>query len=151
MGERWRKNTKARKISKEDEKYQNIYQQLEEEMRPPQADQSEDDDDASKASSEQESSIVPYNPLERSIVLLAPDLSIKHPKGNNGRNVILPNQASAEELQQPQKTQDKISISDWKTGMPLHTQEEIDNLFRTDEDVAEREVVFDSLNEQYLQ
>lgn len=146
--EKWRKNTK--KQSKANEKYENIYQQLEEEMRPRRADQSEDGDGASKASSEQESSIVPYNPQMKSIVLLAPDLSIKHPKGNNGRNVILPNHALAEELQQPQKIQEQISITNWKTAMPSHAQEEIDNLFRTDEDVAEREVVFDSLNEQYL-
>merc|ERR1711862_524793 len=96
-------------------------------------------------------SIVPYNPKQSSLVLLTPTLSIRHPKGNNGRNLILPGKATPEELKTPQKVEDKINMSNWKADMPSQTQEEIDNLFRTDEDVAEREVVFDSLNEQYLE
>jgi len=77
---------------------------------------------------------------------------IHYPRGPNNRPVILPNQATAEELAAPtQKPEDKLNFEEWKAGVPDEAADELDCFFRTDDEVREREAVFNAQNKEYIE
>lgn len=77
---------------------------------------------------------------------------IQYPLGSNHRPVILPNQATAEELEAPtQKAVDQLNFEEWKAGVPEDADAEVDLLFRGDEEVREREAVFNAQNKEYIE
>ncbi|KAL3772234.1 hypothetical protein ACHAWO_012632 [Cyclotella atomus] len=77
---------------------------------------------------------------------------IAYPLGVNHKPVILPNQASLEELEAPtQKAIDQLNFEEWKAGVPEDTDAEVDFLFRTDDEVREREAVFNAQNKEYIE
>jgi transcription factor IIIB subunit 2 len=64
---------------------------------------------------------------------------------------LLPDQATAEELQQStQATEEKINLSAWKEEMPATAMDEIENLFRSEEEVVQKEAIFNKMNKEYL-
>ena len=64
---------------------------------------------------------------------------------------MLPDQATPEELQQStQATEEKINLSAWKEKMPATTIDEIENLFRSEEEVMQKETIFNKMNKEYL-
>jgi transcription factor IIIB subunit 2 len=77
---------------------------------------------------------------------------IQYPKGNNGKALVLPDEATAEELQKsihPQAA--KLNLEEWKMTMPLTQQDEIDDLFRDDEEVKQKEAIFNKMNKDYIE
>lgn len=99
------------------------------------------------------------NPTEQQIVLHVdgttqvnnPDIAKMYPKSKHGRSIVLPNQATAEELQEStQAVEDKLDLVSWKEGMPESDMEDIENLFRSDEEIAQKEAIFNKLNKDYL-
>lgn len=77
---------------------------------------------------------------------------IAYPLGKNNRPIVLPNQATAEELAAPtQKVEDVLNFEEWKAAVPTDAADEVDFLFRTDEEVREREAVFNAQNKDYLE
>lgn len=77
---------------------------------------------------------------------------IEYPLGKNHRPVVLPNQATAEELTAPtQKAEDVLPYEEWKAAVPDAAADEVDFLFRTDDEVREREAVFNAQNKDYLE
>lgn len=82
----------------------------------------------------------------------APLATIPYPRGVNGAALVLRNQATAEELQVPSvPPEGKMNLSSWKTSIPESTVDEIDLLFHTDEEVKQKEAVFNRLNKEYLE
>lgn len=78
-------------------------------------------------------------------------MSIRYPKGNNGKALVLPNQATAEELQKSsQPNEDKLKLDEWKVDMPAEAIDEIDNLFRGDDEVKQKEAIFNKMNADYI-
>lgn len=78
--------------------------------------------------------------------------NIRFPMGNNGKALVLPNQATAEELQKsviPEAA--KIDLEEWKETMPASCIDEIDELFRDDEEVKQKEAIFNKMNKDYLE
>jgi transcription factor IIIB subunit 2 len=78
--------------------------------------------------------------------------NIRFPMGNNGKALVLPNQATAEELQKsviPEAA--KIDLEEWKETMPASCMDEIDGLFRDDEEVKQKEAIFNKMNKDYLE
>lgn len=76
----------------------------------------------------------------------------RYPMGKNNRPVILPNQATAEELIAPtQKAEDLLNFGEWKAAVPADAADEVDYLFRSDDEVREREAVFNAQNKDYLE
>lgn len=78
--------------------------------------------------------------------------NIQYPVGNNGKALVLPNQATAEELQKsflPEEA--KLNLDAWKETMPESCMEEIDSLFRDDEEVKQKEAIFNKMNKDYLE
>ena len=77
---------------------------------------------------------------------------INYPLGKNHRPVILPNQATREELAVgTQKVEDLLNFEEWKAAVPADAADEVDFLFRTDDEVREREAVFNAQNKDYLE
>ena len=78
--------------------------------------------------------------------------SIQFPVGNNGKRLILPNEATVEELQKStQPEEDKLNLDEWKQDMPSECMDEIEGLFRDDEEVKEREAIFNKMNKDYIE
>ena len=77
---------------------------------------------------------------------------ITYPLGKNHRPLILPNQATAEELASPtQKPEDMLNFEEWKSAVPSEAADEVLFLFRSDDEVREREAVFNAQNKEYLE
>lgn len=75
-----------------------------------------------------------------------------YPKGNNGRALILPNQATAEELAKSHTPEEsKLNLEEWKQDMPVSVMDEIDGLFRDDEEVKLKEAIFNKMNKEYIE
>lgn len=78
--------------------------------------------------------------------------NIQYPIGNNGKALVLPNQATAEELQKSRHPeQAKLNLDEWKETMPASCMEEIESLFRDDEEVKQKEAIFNKMNKDYLE
>lgn len=99
------------------------------------------------------------DPTEQQIVLQTdgladianPEIAKMYPKSKRGRTIVLPNQATAEELQEStQLVEDKLDLVAWKEGMPESDMDDIENLFRSDEEIAQKEAIFNKLNKDYL-
>lgn len=55
--------------------------------------------------------------------------NIPYPRGNNGKALMLPDQATAEELQpSEQPAEDKLNLDEWKGSMPTSFADEIDEV-----------------------
>lgn len=77
---------------------------------------------------------------------------ISYPVGRNDRPVVLPNQATAEELSAPtQKSEDVLDFGEWRASVPPGAADEVEYLFRSDAEVREREAVFNAQNKEYLE
>lgn len=77
---------------------------------------------------------------------------ITYPVGHNNLPVVLPNQATAEELAAPtQKTEEILNFEEWKASVPASAADDVDLLFRSDDEVREREAVFNAQNKEYLE
>jgi len=77
---------------------------------------------------------------------------ISYPKGQNKLPLLLPNQATAEELAAPsQKSEEVLNFGEWKALIPESAADDVDLLFRTDDEVREREAVFNATNKDYLE
>lgn len=77
---------------------------------------------------------------------------IRYPTGNNGKALILPNQATAEELQPstiPNTAQ--LNLETFKETMPQSYQDEMEGLFRNDEEVKQKEAIFIKMNQDYIE
>eukprot|EP00546_Thalassionema_frauenfeldii_P021847 CAMPEP_0178906146 /NCGR_PEP_ID=MMETSP0786-20121207/6665_1 /TAXON_ID=186022 /ORGANISM="Thalassionema frauenfeldii, Strain CCMP 1798" /LENGTH=595 /DNA_ID=CAMNT_0020577825 /DNA_START=128 /DNA_END=1911 /DNA_ORIENTATION=+ len=163
---RWRKNIRKQKLQAD---HDQLYKELEKQLNPTDDKEKEKtgDDlekDVSKGQTTQDLSdetAPPFvnNPEENQIVAKAdgsnsledPQIAHMYPKSKHGRTIVLPNQATAEELQaSKQPTEDKLDLVAWKEEMPERDAEEIESLFRTDEEIAQKEAIFNSLNKEYL-
>mmetsp|Transcript_13063 Transcript_13063/g.21615 ORF Transcript_13063/g.21615 Transcript_13063/m.21615 type:complete len:636 (-) Transcript_13063:136-2043(-) len=80
-----------------------------------------------------------------------PAFAQMYPKSKQGRSIVLPNQATAAELEAPtQATEGKLDLASWKQDMPESAAEEIESLFRNNEEMAQKEAIFNKLNKDYL-
>ena len=78
-------------------------------------------------------------------------LAVMYPKSKYGRALLLPGQATAEELQaSTQPTEEKIDMPAWKEGLSANDAEDIENLFRSEEEMAQKEAIFNKMNKDYL-
>lgn len=77
---------------------------------------------------------------------------IQYPKGNNGKALQLADQATAEELQKSIHPEEaKLNLEEWKETMPASCMDEIDSLFRDDEEVKQKEAIFNKMNKDYIE
>jgi transcription factor IIIB subunit 2 len=75
-----------------------------------------------------------------------------YPKTKFGKALVLPDHATEEERQASSvPTEAKISLSEWKEEMPDSIDLEIDNMFRDDDEIAQREAIFNKINKDYIE
>jgi len=78
--------------------------------------------------------------------------AFQYPKGNNGRPLILPDQATAEELAKsntPEESQ--LNLEEWKQDMSMSVIDKIDSLFRDDEEEKQKEAIFNKMIKDYIE
>lgn len=148
---RWRRPRTATEHAKQ---YAEMYQEVETELK----DTLEESDNIGEPGTEPKNgdSIISFRRAEQhpenhhGISTLHAE--ILYPRGPNNRPVILPNQATAEELAAPtQKAEDKLNFEEWKTGVPDEAADELEFFFRSDDEVREREAVFNAQNKEYIE
>ena len=89
---------------------------------------------------------------DQSIAITDPKWTKAYPKSARGYAIILPNHASKEELQKPTApVEAKLSLSEWKEKMPNEIEDEIESMFRNDEEVAMKEAIFNKINKDYIE
>jgi len=78
--------------------------------------------------------------------------AIRYPKKNGVVLTVLPTDATEEELQRPtQPTVEKFSLTAWKEKLPDNAMEEMEMLFRDENEITEKEAIFDSINKDFLE
>ena len=164
-GKKWRE---VKPTSDKDKEFDDLYESLEREMRQDaeeaQASASvsagansegeekegdaEDDDGGGKMSGESSQAL---QVRDASVAAATTSYPAHYPSGNNGRPLILPSQATAEELQQSiQLAEDKLNLDEWKESMPDSMEKEFDDIFCDEEECKQKEALFNSLNKDYL-
>jgi len=156
----WASKWRKPKVSNEkDKQYAEMYAELETEMTEGAA-ESEAMDAAKKGNTgagSKKDSILSFLRAEPSLDHHKPSGistlhgEIPYPRNKGGRIVILPNQATAEELAPPPKIEAVLNFGEWKNSVPADAADEVKYLFRSDDEVREREAVFNAQNKDYLQ
>jgi transcription factor IIIB subunit 2 len=123
-------------------------------------DEDDSDDDDDDDDDDSESKPFENDPMTQQVVVHTdgakavgadPKFAHMYPKSKQGRSIVLPNQATAAELEAPtQATEGKLDLVAWKQDMPESAAEEIEALFRTNEEMAQKEAIFNKLNKDYL-
>lgn len=77
---------------------------------------------------------------------------IKHPLRKDGSVLVLPNQATEEELRKSiQPEEDRLYLEEWMSEMPDKCVDEIEELFRDDKEVRQKEVIFNKVNKDFIE
>ncbi len=157
-GKKWRE---VKPASDKDKEFDELYESLEREMRQDaeeaQASASaptegtsgdmEDDDGGGKMSGETSQALQ----VRDASPATTTSYPAHYPSGNNGRPLILPGQATAEEMQQStQLAEEKLNLEEWKESMPDSMEKEFDDIFCGEEECKQKEALFNSLNKDYL-
>jgi Transcription factor TFIIB repeat/Brf1-like TBP-binding domain len=75
-----------------------------------------------------------------------------YPKNNFGKRIILPDHATPEERRPPtQPVEGRLDTKAWQKDMPKEMIEDIDLIFLTPEEVAQKEAIFNKANKTYLE
>ena len=87
--------------------------------------------------------------------VLPPELDDKwktaYPRKRDGRIVTLPQDATEEEVQAPvAPTEAKISLNEWSESIPEDMEDELEGIFRSEEEEKQKEAIFNKINKDYL-
>lgn len=78
-------------------------------------------------------------------------LSQAYPKDRFGKRIVLPVHATAEERQPPtQPVEGRLDTKAWQKDMPKEMIDDIDSMFLTPEEAAQKEAIFNKQNKNYL-
>jgi transcription factor IIIB subunit 2 len=82
----------------------------------------------------------------------APGWEKAYPRSKYGKALVLPGHATAEERQaSAAPVEAKLNLAEWKQEMPDSIDEEIDNMFRSEDEVAQKEAIFNKINKDYIE
>jgi transcription initiation factor TFIIIB Brf1 subunit/transcription initiation factor TFIIB len=74
-----------------------------------------------------------------------------YPRTKAGKTLLLPEDATMEELQSPTApVEGRLSLQSWKANLPSSIESEIEDMFRTDEEMAQKAAIFHRINKDYL-
>jgi hypothetical protein len=120
------------------------------------SDKAEQDDDGDKkpaakdAETAPNKSLVLYSGLD--VSTLPENMKPLYPRNKQGKALVLPDYYTEEELQASHvPTQSKISLEEFKQDLPESVDLEIENMFRTEEEEKQKEIIFNKLNKDYLE
>lgn len=158
VGQKWRSGKMNGRQSKAIEQaYVKLGQKIDEELR-------EEGDDQimvvhEQAETQLAPTVVPPPKEQTSTLAKLPEQKIiptnwemLYPKGNNGQKLVLPDESTAEERQPSvAPTEAKLDMTEWQASLPTYIEDEISDMFRTEDESKEREVIFNKMNKDYLE
>jgi transcription factor IIIB subunit 2 len=148
---KWRRQKLNPKKAKFKQLYQNIEKELVATSSSNKDADSEDGETEPVSEKDGETSTQIVLRPEGELSFPSEDLAHMYPKSKYGRALLLPGQATVEELQKStQPTEEKIDFTAWKEEMPKSDIDEIDSLFRSEEEIAQKEAIFNKMNKDYL-
>jgi transcription factor IIIB subunit 2 len=162
----WRDSTSKRKNEKH-AKFQEMYQSLEKELATGSAEAAAGETTATaaataaapqqtEAASESdaalpEGQLVVHEGADQPVVV-SKKWEQAYPKTKYGKALVLPDHSTEEERQASvAPVEAKINLSEWKEEMPDSIDVEIDNMFRDDDEIAQREAIFNKINKDYIE
>lgn len=75
-----------------------------------------------------------------------------YPKSSSGKKLVVADHATEEERMEPTApVEAKLSMSEWKEDMPDEITDEIESMFRSEEEMAKKEVIFNKINKEYIE
>ena len=161
---KWQSKWREVKLGEKDKEYAEMYSELENEMTENALESeliganAKGEDEGAIDTAVKKESVISFTRAEKNVEHRRPmgistlHGEIHYPLGKNHRPVVLPNVATAEELAKPtQKVEDVLNFEEWKNGVPSDAADEVDFLFRNDDEVREREAVFNAQNKEYLE
>jgi transcription factor IIIB subunit 2 len=96
-------------------------------------------------------SLVVVQHKETDLVTVPKNLEEWLPKAASGKVILLPDQVTAEERQPSvAPTEAKLCLAEWKQEMPDSIHQELDDMFRTEEEVLQKEAIFNKINKDYI-
>lgn len=74
-----------------------------------------------------------------------------YPRTSRGKVIVLPDHSTAEERRPPtQPVEGKLDVRSWKEEMPKEMIDDIESIFRTPTEVAQKEAIFNKINKDYI-
>jgi len=157
-GSKWRQASKA--VTDKNSEFDELYSSLEKEMMEDKSEgkiaaDAEEEQEEGKGQGEdaekKESADAVATSQEIQVSTASMPAEPSYPKGNNGKDLILPGQATAEELQPSiQSAEDKLNLEEWKEAAPSDFADEFDDIFCGEEEIKHKEALFNSMNREYL-
>jgi transcription factor IIIB 90 kDa subunit len=149
-GSKWRVG-KQKQTSERTVRFQELYQTLGKKLDEDQQDEQNVDEEGLLMGNAAGSQIVVHqakgNTDEHGVLTEWKDV---YPK-IRGRDMIMPDEATVEERQPPSvPTEAKLNLSEWKQHLPNEIDKEIEDFFRTDEEVNQKEAIFNKMNKDYI-
>lgn len=109
----------------------------------------DEDDGGGKPAAQEQHQLVLRDNMQVTVASKA--WSEAYPRSRYGRALILADQATPEERLEPvTPVEAKLSMSEWKVEIPESINDEIDSMFRSEEEMAQKEVIFNKINKDYL-
>jgi hypothetical protein len=157
----WREST-SKKRNEKNAKFEEMYNSLEKELATGSAEAAAaagltPATDTAAAASQQETEAAPEGQLvvhegADQPVVVSKQWEQAYPKTKYGKALVLPDHSTEEERQASTvPVEAKISLSEWKEEMPDSIDVEIDNMFRDDDEIAQREAIFNKINKDYIE
>jgi hypothetical protein len=73
------------------------------------------------------------------------------PRTSRGKVIVLPDHSTAEERRPPtQPVEGVLDVRSWKDEMPKEMIDDIESIFRTPTEVAQKEAIFNKINKDYI-
>jgi len=83
---------------------------------------------------------------------LPPELAKAYPKTHNGKLLILADHATKEEMQESMAyVEGKLNITEWKECMPESMEDELNDIFRSEEEEMQKAAIFNKINKDYIE
>ena len=154
-GSKWRQVSKA--ASDKNNELDELYSSLEKEMMEDSSENKAAAEEEQKVEEEQDtddekkSADATATSQELQVSTVSMPTEVAYPKGNNGKDLILPDQATAEELRpSTQSAEDQLNLEEWKEAAPSDFADEFDDIFCSEEEIKHKEALFNSMNREYL-
>lgn len=172
-GPGWRK---AKRLTDGRKKMQKMYEEVGRKLKEgdePSTKESENEEDAEEDEAnegndedqesieEEEEEATAENPTKETAIVLkdpSPEKEIPeawkevYPKGGNGKALVLATDVTEEEQLPPLAlTEGKLDVEEFQATMPDFMESELDDMFRTEDEYAQREAVFNRVNKEYLE
>ncbi|CAJ1949305.1 unnamed protein product [Cylindrotheca closterium] len=89
--------------------------------------------------------------VQQQLAKVAPQWRQAYPKDKYGNAMMLPNYATAEELQPSTCfVEGNLDTVTWRESMPQDMVEDVESIFRNPREIAEKEAIFNKINKDYI-